>query len=240
MTTPIFISYREEDAKPWALLLRDELAAAFGEEQLFLDKDALRSGEWRAQIREALSRCRVMLVVMGRRWLTASSGSGQRRLDDVADVHRQEIALALSLAHVTLIPVRVDGTVMPRAEELPEDIRSLTERQSYQISDGSARRAADLALLLADIKRLTGLKERAKLPGGSGRATHLQWLTRAAAIVLAGLVASIAILVGTEIALGWTFDPAEISLIVLICTGMMIPGARLRARWKGRSHDVRT
>ena len=240
MTTPIFISYREEDAKPWALLLRDELAAAFGEEQLFLDKDALRPGEWRAQIREALSRCRVMLVVMGRRWLTVSSGSGQRRLDDVADVHRQEIALALSLAHVTLIPVRVDGTVMPRAEELPEDIRSLTERQSYQISDGSARRAADLALLLADIKRLTGLETRAKLPGSNGRATHLQWLARAAAIVLAGLAASIAILVGTEIAFGWAFDPAEISLIVLICTGMMIPGARLRARWKARSHDVRT
>ena len=26
----IFISYRQDDAKPWALLLRDELAGVFG------------------------------------------------------------------------------------------------------------------------------------------------------------------------------------------------------------------
>ena len=39
-------------------------------EHVFLDKDTLRAGNWRKQIREALDRCRVVLVVMGRRWLT--------------------------------------------------------------------------------------------------------------------------------------------------------------------------
>ena len=41
----IFISYRQDDAKAWALLLRDELARTFGAEHVFLDKDALRAGE---------------------------------------------------------------------------------------------------------------------------------------------------------------------------------------------------
>ena len=240
LTATIFISYREEDAKPWALLLRDELAAVFGEGQLFLDKDALRSGEWRTQLREGLSRCRVMLVIMGRRWLTVTDGRGRRRLDDVTDVHREEIALALSLPHVTLIPVLVDGTVMPRAEELPEDIRALTERQSYEISDRRTRRVADLALLVTDIERLTALKTRAKPAFSSGRATPMQWLAGAAMIVLTGLAASVALMVGTGIFFGWTFDPSEISLVVLICIAMMIPGGRLWARRKGKSHDVRT
>jgi hypothetical protein len=239
----IFISYRQEDAKPWALLLRDELATAFGEEHVFFDKDTLRSGNWRAQISEALERCRVVMVVMGRRWLTIADESGRRRLDDTADLHRHEIALALSLDHVTLIPVRVDGTAMPRAEELPQDIRSLTEQQSYEISDSRVRRAADLKLLMTDITRLTGLKTRANLPGKQDvffSAKRNQWLGKSVKNLLAGLAASIAVLVAAEIVLGWTFGPSEIWLIVLICLGITIFTARLRTRWKERNNDVRT
>jgi hypothetical protein len=239
--TTIFISYREDDAKAWALLLRDELAAVFGEQQLFLDKDALRSGEWRAQIREGLNRCRVVLVIIGRRWLTVKDGSGQRRLDAAGDVHRQEIALALSLPQVTVIPVRVDGTVMPLADQLPEDIRSLTEQQSYEISDGRTRRVADLALLVADIKRLTGLPTRASQAPDRRRPLLLVWwLGRVAMIGLTGLAASVALMVGAGILLGWTFDTSEISLIVLICMAMMIPGWNLWARRKERRHHAGT
>ena len=66
----IFISYRQEDTKPWALLLRKELAEVFGDERVFLDKDTLHAGNWRAQIHEALNQCRVVLIVIGRHWLT--------------------------------------------------------------------------------------------------------------------------------------------------------------------------
>ena len=117
--TGIFISYRQDDAKPWALLLRDELAEVFGDEHVFLDKDTLRAGNWRKQIREALDRCRVVLVVMGRRWLTIMDENGQRHLDRTDDVHRQEIALALSRSDVTVIPVRVDGDRCPTTKICP-------------------------------------------------------------------------------------------------------------------------
>ena len=56
-----FINYREDDAKPWALLLRDELVDAFGEAHVFLDKDTLHAGSWREQIQLALDRCEGIL-----------------------------------------------------------------------------------------------------------------------------------------------------------------------------------
>jgi TIR domain len=158
--TGVFISYREEDAKPWALLLRKELAEVFGDKWVFLDKDTLHAGNWRTQIYEALNQCRVVLVVIGRHWLTITDETGLRRLNRSDDVHRQEIALALSRKEVTVIPVRVDGVAMPRAEDLPSDIRSLSDQQSRELSDTSGRRELDMQLLIEEIRRITGLESK--------------------------------------------------------------------------------
>lgn len=171
-----FISYREDDAKPWALLLRDELAEAFGEQLVYLDKDSLEAGSWREQLEAALTRCGALLVVIGRRWLTVQNSDGSRRLDDPDDVHRREIAIALSRDDVTVIPVLVDGVTMPRSDELPEDIRGLTERQARSLADRSSHRRLDLAVLIGDIERATG--EVASMPAGTvsrGR-SRLAWL----------------------------------------------------------------
>jgi TIR domain len=243
--TGIFICYRQDDAKPWVLLLREELAEAFGEEHVFLDKDTLHVGNWREQIQQALDQCEIVLIVMGQRWLTITDESGQRRLDRADDVHRQEIALALSRRSVTVIPVRVDAATMPRAEDLPEDIRSLTDQQSRELSDSSARREVDLKLLIADIERVSRLKAGKGLPrkdasASSANASPKRWLGLSAKALFAALVASIAVLVSAEIALGWTFGPPEISLIVLIVLGLTIFGARLRARWKAKNTNART
>ena len=158
----IFISYRQEDAKPWAVLLCEELSEAFGEDRVFLDLDTLHSGSWREQIKVALNQSRVVLVLIGRRWLAITDEAGLRRLNRSDDVHRQEIALALSCEEVTVIPVRVDGAAMPGPEDLPTDIRSLSDQQSRELSDSRARREVDMQLLIGDIQRITGLKSKPK------------------------------------------------------------------------------
>lgn len=58
------MSYRQADSKAWAIGLRDDLAEAFGDDQVFLDKDALGPGNWRDQLQRALERCSVVLVWM--------------------------------------------------------------------------------------------------------------------------------------------------------------------------------
>ena len=106
----IFISYREGDAKAWALVLRDELARAFGDERVFLDVDALQAGNRRSQVEAALARSKVALVVIGPRWLI----DGERPTDAAGDTHRQEVAQVLSTAGLTVIPVRVEGAATAR------------------------------------------------------------------------------------------------------------------------------
>lgn len=242
--TTIFISYRQDDAKPWALLLRDELVEAFGDAHIFLDKDMLRAGNWRQQIRAELDQCKVFLVVMGGRWLAIADDAGQRRLDRADDVHRQEIALALSRREVTVIPVRVDGAPMPRAAELPEDVRSLTDQQSRELSDSRARREVDLKVLIEDIERASGLKANTHTStSGDGpsipRAQDRQWLGPTAKVLAIALVASISIVVATQIGLGWSFRPEEISFIVLMVLGVTVLGSRLRARFRGKGKDAK-
>src|SRR4051812_2499112 len=112
----IFVSYRQADAKAWAISLRDDLVEAFGADQVFLDKDTLHAGNWHKQIQSALDRCKVVLVVIGPRWLTITDDKNRPRIQLSDDVHRQEIALALGRSDVTVIPVLVDEAPMPRAE----------------------------------------------------------------------------------------------------------------------------
>lgn len=157
----IFISYRQADAKAWAIALRDDLVKIFGGEQVFLDKDTLHAGNWRDQIRLALDRCTVVLIVIGPRWLTIVDEQNRPRIGLAEDVHHQEIALALVRSGVTVIPVLVDDAPMPRAEQLPTDLHRLCDQQAYKIGDTQARRKADLEVLIQNIQAVAGLEVRA-------------------------------------------------------------------------------
>jgi len=155
----IFISYRKEDSEGWAVLLNKELSRVFGVAEIFLDKDTLGAGSWLTQIWGALAHAKVVLVVIGGEWLSAEDNNGNRRIDNPEDVHRREIAYALAQG-VPVIPVLIDGTIMPDPALLPDDIRALTSWQACWLSANSARRKVDLKHLIHEIERLTGLKAR--------------------------------------------------------------------------------
>jgi TIR domain len=154
----IFISYRQADAKAWAISLRDDLAKVFGEDQVFLDKDTLHAGNWRVQINRALDRCAVALVVIGPRWLSIVDELNRPRISLPDDVHHQEVALVLSRSNVTVIPVLVDDAAMPPAKQLPQDLQLLCDQQAYKIGDTQARRKADLEVLVKNIVAVGGLE----------------------------------------------------------------------------------
>lgn len=163
----IFISYRIEDSKPWAVLIAQSLSESFGAEHVFLDKDTLHAGDWRTQIGQAIRECRVFLLVIGRRWLSLGSPGGPPRLEDTQDVHRWEIATALSAPGVVLVPLTVDGASLPAAGQLPTELARLVDHQALDLSDRQDRRAVDLDALIRDIERLTGLPRRTPAPARS-------------------------------------------------------------------------
>jgi TIR domain len=158
----IFISSRQADAKAWAISLRDDLAEVFGAEQVFLDKDTLHAGNWRDQIQSALDRCKVMLVVIGPRWLTIADEQNRPRIHLADDVHHQEIALALGRSDVTVIPVLVDEAPMPSAAQLPQDLHKLCDQQARKVGDTQVRRKADLEVLVKDVEAVGGIAVAAR------------------------------------------------------------------------------
>jgi len=82
--------------------------------------------------------------VMGAEWLGTKSNDGSRRLDSENDYVRLEIATALK-REVPVVPVLVRGAHMPKADELPEDIRELAYRNSVELTH--ARWKSDVQLL---------------------------------------------------------------------------------------------
>jgi hypothetical protein len=161
----VFISYRREDTSGYAGRLYDILSAHFGRQNTFMDLDTIEGGDdFTAVIEQKINVSDVLVAVIGGKWLTVAEGNGTRRLDNPRDFVRLEIAKALERG-IRVIPVLVGGATMPHAEDLPNDLRPLCERQAVEISD--AHFHSDTDQLVAVIHRaFHGLSfRRANLKG---------------------------------------------------------------------------
>lgn len=142
----IFLSYRRADAAGHAGRLYDALVQRFGEGPVFMDTDAIAPGvDFDEVIRREIARASVVLVVIGRGWLEAADAGGARRLEDPADLVRVEVELALA-APGRVIPVLVQGAVMPAAADLPEPVAALARINAIELTD--ARWAYDTSRLV--------------------------------------------------------------------------------------------
>jgi hypothetical protein len=130
----IFINYRKDDSNWNALALYNELQKYFEEERLFKDFNAIQPGDdFVLSIQRALSKCDVLLVVMGRHWLDVKNSNNVRRLDDPDDYVRIEIATALERG-IQVIPVLFDNTPIPTPQQLPDNLKPLSRRQAIEIN----------------------------------------------------------------------------------------------------------
>ena len=126
----IFISYRRDDSAGYAGRLYDRLSAHFGTDQVFMDVAGIELGtDFVTAIEQAVGSCKVLIVVIGDEWLTTTDAAGRRRLDDPHDFVRLETSVALE-REIRVVPVLVGGALMPRAEELPPELKSLARRQA--------------------------------------------------------------------------------------------------------------
>ncbi|MEM7429448.1 MAG: TIR domain-containing protein [Pseudomonadota bacterium] len=129
-----FINYRREDSEGKTFSLRQELLKHFKEDELFMDIKGMEPGkDFEVQIIESVSACDAMLVVIGTSWVEIKDKDGNRRLEEDSDFVRSEIRNAINLRK-PIIPVLLDGTKMPPAERLPEDIRQLVKFPAMQFT----------------------------------------------------------------------------------------------------------
>ena len=130
----IFISYRRQDSAYPAGWLYDRLAERFGADQVFKDVDSIELGDdFVETITNAVGSCDILLALIGQEWLDISSSDGTRRLDDPDDFVRLEIEAALE-RKVLLIPILVEGALMPRGDQLPPSIAPMVRRQALELS----------------------------------------------------------------------------------------------------------
>lgn len=153
----IFISYRRDDSAQEAERLKEQLEELQG--GVFRDVSDIEVAEnFPERITNALKEARFVIVVIGKRWLDICDESGTRRLDNPDDFVRREISYALKRAEwdcfVDIIPVLVQGAIMPSTADLPDDLSELSEINAHRISSNKFERDV---LMLSD--RADRLKE---------------------------------------------------------------------------------
>jgi hypothetical protein len=132
----IFISYRRVDAEFPAGALGRDLRRLFGDGQVFRDKEDVGGGvSWRKEVLQEIDRDCALLVLIGRDWANAKDAHGKRRLDNSDDPLRLEIAGGLR-GGATIFPILLENAEMPSEEELPPDLRPLTEFNALKLRDG--------------------------------------------------------------------------------------------------------
>ena len=149
----IFVSYRRDDAAGYARAVYDELARNFGADRVFIDVDDIGAGQaFDEVIQRAVGESKVLLVMMGKRWQGEREGLPSR-ISEPGDLVRQEVATALAQG-MRVIPLLLDGAVMPTEAQLPDVLRPLARRNALEI--GNTRFAADIARLVAVLREALG------------------------------------------------------------------------------------
>ena len=157
----MFICYRREETAGHAGRLCDVLKEHFGASSVFMDVTGIRPGEDFVNVLEnAIGSCEVVIVLIGRRWLTSAALDGVRRLDDPADYVRLEIETALT-RNLRVIPVLVEGVAMPHPGDLPLSLSDLARRQAHEVRDS---RWNDDILSLVDTLSQQGPRAVAERP----------------------------------------------------------------------------
>lgn len=129
----LFISYRRADSRSFTERIADVLAGEFDPKNIFQDVDDIPAGEdFRGVLREAVRSCDVVLVVIGRDWLTVKNEAGLRRLDDPDDFVRIEVESALT-QNKLVVPLLVDNATPLDVSLLPASMRELAYRNAAPI-----------------------------------------------------------------------------------------------------------
>jgi TIR domain len=180
----IFISYRRDDAEGQAGRLFDDLVSHFGEGAVFMDVAGIEPGtDFRRAIDTHVASCGVLLAVIGKSWLDAKDESGRRRLEDAGDFVRLETASALK-RDIPVVPVLVQDARMPRAEQLPSDLKELAFRNGVELTH--ARWDSDVQVLVKTLER--HVKPNQEGAGASGSPKKSRRMAVVAALTLLAIV----------------------------------------------------
>jgi hypothetical protein len=189
----LLISYRRSDSDAMAGRIRDNLAAYYGNDAVFIDVDNIPIGtDFRDHIRKAFGDHDMLIAVVGQKWLGQRKG-GRTRIQEETDPVRVEIEMALQ-KNMPVVPVLVNGARMPKPQELPDSIKAFSFRNAAEIDSGRDFRH-HMDGVIRSIDSILGADARKTYrPGRSpSRSRILLWALGCAALVLIGVAGLFAI-----------------------------------------------
>jgi TIR domain-containing protein len=131
----IAISYRRIDSSAIAGRIADRLASRYGRASIFIDVDSVPFGtDFRKYIQDTWSEIKVLIVVVGPKWLGDETAE-KARIHGRTDVVRIEVETALK-RDIPIIPVLVDGAKMPSSGQLPKNLRAFADRNAAEVDGG--------------------------------------------------------------------------------------------------------
>ena len=151
----IFISYRREDSEGWAGRFADALQKEFGSRSVFFDFESIEpSSNWRNTVEQALMNCKLMIALIGPRWITATDAGGGRRLDDPEDLVRFELATALT-RRLPVLPLLVGKASLPKPADLPTELRAMLNHQAFELPSHNWNH--DIESLVRAVETIVGM-----------------------------------------------------------------------------------
>jgi hypothetical protein len=159
----VFISYRRSNVDlDWAGRLHDALVKDF---VLFFDTHIEPAGSIRANIEDALKRCRVFISAIGPGWMAERA-----RLFNEEDWVRRELLAVLQRGPaVHVLPIRRRDVMFPRVEDLardyPRELWELFDKKAVELSHDNWD--ADIAQLKQELRSmLAGTQRTTSSRGG--------------------------------------------------------------------------
>jgi hypothetical protein len=162
----IFMSYRRGDTQWAARGIYDRLVDRYGRQNVFRDLDAIPPGaRFRDYVEKKISESDVLILLIGKAWASYADETGRRRLEQPRDPVRLELETALRLG-LPIIPVRVEGALMPTEGELVPSIIDLLEFNAAEVTD--SRWEYDVDRLLWAINETVEGRLRPSAPNSAG------------------------------------------------------------------------
>jgi len=161
MAHRMFISHHEDSAG-YAGWLRTELIRHFGPNQVLMNTDIEPGVDLVEAVQKAVSSCDVLIALIGRHWLTITDTDERQQPGSSMNLVRLEITTALE-RDIPVIPVLLQGAVMPRGRDLPKTLKKLARHNAHELSDASwDHDVGRLVKVLEKMSRPVGPKARPK------------------------------------------------------------------------------
>ena len=132
-TESIFISYRRDDSQDVVGRMYDKLVIRYGSDNVIRDIDSLTIGRpFPEALDDAVATAAIILVIIGKQWVTLCNDDGTQRLADPNDFVRREVIRAIE-SHKSVVPILVSGAEMPAKQDIPAPLHPLLDQHGSRV-----------------------------------------------------------------------------------------------------------